>query len=207
MKTDVMVDVDIENPKARQILEGARTAFLELGYEGTSTDEIVRRAGVSKGTVYNYFPNKQSLFRAFVELECCQHGKRIFKFDASTQTTESTLRELAHHFIELIVSSFGQNIYRLAVGEAQRFPDLARTFFNSGIDVGTRNLAQFLSAAVARGDLKIDDIELAAQQFLALCKADIFNKCLFGLQHSFTPEEIDRVANGAVDMFLRAYRP
>lgn len=201
------VTVDISSPKARQILEGARAAFLELGYEGTSTDEIVRRSGVSKGTLYNYFPNKQTLFRAFVELECSQHADRIFKIEDPTQDTEATLRQIAQHFIALLISPFAQNIHRLAVGEAQRFPCLARTFFNCGPDLGIRHLTQFLSAAVARGDLKIDDIELAAQQFLELCKADVFVKCVFHIQESFTQEEIDRVADGAVDMFLKAYRP
>ncbi|MGB7414723.1 MAG: TetR/AcrR family transcriptional regulator C-terminal domain-containing protein [Thermosynechococcaceae cyanobacterium] len=93
------------------------------------------------------------------------------------------------------------------MAEAQRVPELARIFYDSGPDLGARRLSQLLAGAVARGELKIDDIELAAHQFDQLCKADIFYKSLFQVRRSFSQEEIDRIANGAVDAFLRAYRP
>ncbi|MBE9075990.1 TetR/AcrR family transcriptional regulator [Romeria aff. gracilis LEGE 07310] len=198
--------LDLKSPKARQILEGAKTAFLELGYEGASTDEIVRRAGVSKGTLYNYFPDKQSLFRAFVEGECQRQISQIFEI-SNPEDTESTLREIAQHIAKLLTSPAMHSIFRLVAAETPRFPDLARTFFDSGPDLGVRRLAQFLAAAVARGDLKIDDIELAASQFEQLCRADIFHKQLFHIRQSFTQSEIDRVADGAVYVFLRAYHP
>lgn len=200
-----MDPVDLNNPKVHQIMEGARAAFLDLGYEGASTDEIVRRAGVSKGTLYNYFPDKRTLFTAFVEEECRKQATLLFKADAQPDDVEVFLRASAKSLIRVLLSPFMQGIYRLAVAEAQRFPDLARVFYDSGPDLGTRRLAQVLSGAVARGLLHIDDIELAAHQFDQLCKADIFYKCLFKIRSSFTEEEIDRVAEGAVDVFLRAY--
>lgn len=197
---------DPQNPKARQILNGARSAFLDLGYEGASTDEIVRRAGVSKGTLYNYFPEKKSLFTAFVEDECRKQANLLFKADGQPEDIEAFLRACASKLVKLLLSPSMQGIYRLAVAEAQRFPELARTFYDSGPDLGTRRLAQVLSGAVARGDLQIDDVDLAAHQFDQLCKADIFYKCLFKIRSSFAEEEIDRVADAAVDVFLRAYR-
>ena len=199
--------LDVGNPKVQQILAGARAAFLDLGYEGASTDEIVRRAGVSKGTLYNYFPDKQTLFATFIQGECRKQANLIFKVEGPPADIEATLREIAQNFVKMILSPFMQGIYRLAIAEAQRFPHLARIFYDSGPDLGTRRLTQLLAGAVARGELKIDDIELAAHQFDQLCKADIFYKSLFQVKRSFTQAEIDRIANGAVDMFLRAYRP
>lgn len=198
--------VDVENPKVQQILKGARTAFLELGYEGASTDEIVRRAGVSKGTLYNYFPDKQTLFTTFIEGECRKQANRVFKLEGQPKDVEATLRESAQDFVKMLLSPSMQGIYRLAIAEAQRFPALARIFYDSGPDLGTRRLSHLLAEAVARGELTIDDIELAAHQFDQLCKADIFYKSLFQVRCSFSQEEIDRIANGAVDAFLRAYR-
>lgn len=199
--------LDRENPKVQQILKGAREAFLELGYEGASTDEIVRRAGVSKGTLYNYFPDKQTLFAIFIEGECRKQASLVFKLESQPANIEETLRESAQSFVKMLLSPSMQGIYRLAIAEAQRFPELARIFYDSGPDLGTRRLSQLLAGAVARGELKIDDIELAAHQFDQLCKADIFYKSLFQVRRSFTQEEIDRIANGAVDAFLRVYRP
>ncbi|WP_048308286.1 TetR/AcrR family transcriptional regulator [Halomonas sp. PR-M31] len=197
----------LDSPKARQILKGAKATFLEFGYEGASTDEIVRRAGVSKGTMYNYFPDKRALFTAVIEEECSAQANRLFELASRREDTEATLREIAHKLVALLLSPSMQDLYRLAVSEAVRFPELARSFYDSGPDLGTRRLSQFLAAAVARNELAIDDVELAAHQFDQLCKADIFYKRLFGIRKTFDQAELDRIAKGAVDMFLKAYRP
>ena len=201
------IAVDMESPKARQILEGARTAFFELGYEGASTDEIVRRAGVSKGTLYKYFPDKRTLFTAMVEEECRRQATLVFRVEGHPVDIEAFLRDAAQKLVRMLLLPSMLGIYRLAVAEAQRFPELARVFYDSGPDLGTRRLAQLLAGAAARGELAVEDVDLAAHQFGQLCKTEIFYKRLFEIQRSFSEEEIDRIANGAVDLFLRAYRP
>ena len=82
---------------------------------------------------------------------------------------------------------------------------MARTFYDSGPDLASRRLAQLLAGAVAKGELKIDDLDLATHQFSQLCKADLFEKRLFQVKLSATPEEVDRVAKSAVDAFLQHY--
>lgn len=198
--------LDTTSPKARQILAGAREVFLELGYEGASTDKIAKQAGVSKGTLYNYFPDKETLFVAFIEEECRKQSSLIFKVKNASDDIESVLREIAHNYVKMCPSPFIQGIYRLAIAEATRFPALARTFYDSGPDLASRRMTQLLAGAVARGELKIDDVDAAAHQFAQLCKADLFEKCLFQVKLSVTVEEIERIANNAVDVFLRAYR-
>lgn len=196
---------DIESPKARQILEGAQAAFLELGYEGASTDEIARRAKVSKGTLYNYFRDKRTLFTAFVEQKCQEQAQRIFSHEGNVRGAEATLRKIARSVAELMTSPAMPDIYRLVVAEAERFPELGRSFYDSGPGLGVRRLTQYLAGAVAIGELRIDDIELAASQFIELCRADLFHQRMFCLRRKFSEDEIDRIANGAVDVFLRAY--
>ncbi|MGD1897793.1 MAG: TetR/AcrR family transcriptional regulator C-terminal domain-containing protein [Phormidesmis sp.] len=195
---------DLTNPKAKQILEGARIVFLELGYEGASTGQIAKQAGVSKGTLYNYFPDKEKLFMAVMEGECKKQAAAIFEVANQSDSIDVTLRKLARNYIELCLSPF-IHIYRLAVAEATRFPALARTFYDSGPDLALRRLTQLLAGAVAKEELKIDDLDLAAYQFSQLCKADLFEKRLFQVQLSATPEEVDRIADSAVDVFLRQY--
>ena len=197
--------IDLESPKARQILDGAKAAFLEMGYEGASTDEIARRAGVSKGTLYNYFPDKRTLFAAFVEGQCREQAPLIFNVDPSLQNIEEALRAIAYNYVALMISPFMQGIFRVVVAEAERFPELARAFYDSGPDVGLRRLSQLLAAAVARGELEIDDIDLAANQFLQLGRSDLFFKRLFCIKKNFSKSEIERIADGAVDMFLKTY--
>jgi AcrR family transcriptional regulator len=67
--------------KRRQILDGARKVFMELGFDGASMGEIARSAGVSKGTLYVYFADKNRLFEAIVEEESLEQGKMVFNFD------------------------------------------------------------------------------------------------------------------------------
>ena len=201
----MLESVDLESPKARQILDGARAAFLDLGYEGASTDEIARRAGVSKGTLYNYFPDKKTLFKAFVERECDEQARRVTGPGEDADDVETALRAIALNYVELMVSPFLVGIFRIVVAEAERFPDLARVFFDSGPDLAHRRVSHLLAAAVAKGELDIDDIDLAAHQFAGLCRANFFFKRLFCVKQNFPKTEIQRIANGAVDTFLRTY--
>lgn len=195
---------DLTSPKAQQILEGARTVFLESGYEGASTGQIAKQAGVSKGTLYNYFPDKEKLFMAVMEDECKKQAAAIFEVANQSASIDVTLRRLAQNYVGLVLSPFIR-IYRLAIAEATRFPALARTFYDSGPDLASRRLAQILAGAVAKGELEIDDLDLAAHQFGQLCKADLFEKRLFQVKLSATPEEVDRIVDSAVDAFLRQY--
>lgn len=197
---------DITSPKAQQILAGVRSIFLDMGYEGASTDKLARAAGVSKGTLYNYFPDKETLFIAFIEGECRKQASLIFEVEDQSADIETVLREIAYNYVKMCPSAFVQGIYRLALAEATRFPALARTFYDSGPDLASRRMVQLLAGAVAKGELKIDDLDMAAHHFAQLCKADLFEKCLFQVKLSVTTEEIERVANNAVDVFLRAYR-
>ena len=72
---------DEDSSKRRQILDGARRVFMDLGFDGASMGEIARSAGVSKGTLYVYFADKNRLFEAIVEEEALEQGKVAFDFD------------------------------------------------------------------------------------------------------------------------------
>ena len=193
--------------KARQILEGARAVFLESGYEGASTDEIARRAQVSKGTLYKYYPDKRTLFLAVIEDECRRQAENALDIDPRSADTEATLRQVARRVVRALLSPRPQEIFRLVIAESERFPEMSRAFYFAGPDRGQRRLSQFLAGAVARGDLDIADIDLAACQLDELCKADLFTRALFGALDSVTEADMDRVADAAADTFLRAYRP
>ena len=72
---------DEDSSKRRQILDGARKVFMDLGFDGASMGEIARAAGVSKGTLYVYFADKNRLFEAIVEEEALEQGEVAFNFD------------------------------------------------------------------------------------------------------------------------------
>src|SRR5262249_20915424 len=78
-----------DSAKRKQILDGARRVFLDLGFDGASMGEIARVAGVSKGTLYVYFADKHHLFEAIVEQENLDYGRESFNFspDRDPETT------------------------------------------------------------------------------------------------------------------------
>src|SRR5438094_8564718 len=90
-----------DSSKRRQILDGARKVFMDLGFDGASMGEIARAAQVSKGTLYVYFADKSTLFEAILEQEALQHGQVVFNFDPA-RDVETTLRDFGQAYIHLL---------------------------------------------------------------------------------------------------------
>src|SRR3954447_22684892 len=90
-----------DSSKRRQILEGARKVFMDLGFDGASMGEIARAAGVSKGTLYVYFADKFRLFAAIVEEETVHRGASNFNFDPA-RDAETVLREFGEAWIAVV---------------------------------------------------------------------------------------------------------
>ena len=188
-----------------QVLDGARTIFMRDGFEGASVDDIAREANVSKATLYSYFPDKRLLFLEVAKSECkAQSDAAIERIEATGDLREA-LTEAAGRMVRFFMSDVGMQVYRIVVGESQRFPEIGRQFYESGPAMVREILRKFLQKGVDTGKLKIDDIDLAADQFPELCKAGLHLPMALGLRTSFTDAEIDRVIDGAVDMFLAKY--
>jgi TetR/AcrR family transcriptional repressor of mexJK operon len=203
-----MPDGTIEPKKGRkfdQVLEGARQVFLSDGFEGASVDDIARAAGVSKATLYSYFPDKRFLFMQVAKTECLRQADlAIENIDMDAPIAE-VLRDIATEMVDFITSKFGKRIFRICVGESDRFPELGREFYESGPMLIRNKLIHFFEKGIARGELQIDDLELAAEQFHELSKADLFPRMVFNITDEFTDTEKQRVVNGAVEMFMARY--
>src|ERR1700757_1096749 len=91
-----------DSAKRRQILEGARRVFLAQGFDAASMGEIARTAGVSKGTLYVYFENKERLFDAIVGQECQAHAEGIFKFDLADHDVDAVLTRLGIAYVQFL---------------------------------------------------------------------------------------------------------
>ncbi|OSQ53211.1 TetR/AcrR family transcriptional regulator [Marivita geojedonensis] len=191
--------------KFDQVVEGAREVFLRDGFEGASVDDIARAAGVSKATLYSYFPDKRLLFMEVATRQCQEQAQTsIEKIDHSRPPPE-VLTCIAQQFLGFIYSEIGQRIFRICVAEADRFPLLGQEFYHSGPMIMRAALVDYLRQAVGRGELVIDDYNLAADQFAELCKADLWPKVVFGIIHSVSEDDKARVIDGAVTTFMARY--
>lgn len=191
--------------KFTQVLDGAREVFLRDGFEAASVDEIARAAGVSKATLYSYFPDKRLLFMEVAKAECRRQAEATLELLDDEAPVAEVLTLAAERITSFTLSDFGQRIFRICLSESDRFPGLGREFYDSGPRLARERLVAFLQSAVDRGQLAIDDLELAADQFVQLCKALLHDRLIFGLADRAPPEASARVVQGAVQMFMARY--
>ncbi|MGY8632334.1 TetR/AcrR family transcriptional regulator [Bradyrhizobium sp. 14AA] len=194
-----------DSSKRRQILDGARKVFMDLGFDGASMGEIARAAQVSKGTLYVYFADKSALFEAILEQEALQHGQVVFNFDP-TRDAETTLKDFGRAYIHLLCRPGGGSAIRTVMAIAERMPDVGRRYYARVLDKTINRLSDYLKAHVASGDLRIDDCDLAASQFMELCKASLFLPFVFQAAPAPSEERMTEVVDSATRMFLAAYR-
>jgi AcrR family transcriptional regulator len=191
--------------KYAQVIDGARQVFMADGFEGASVDDIARAAGVSKATLYSYFSDKRLLFMEVARRECVRQANMAADSIDTTRPPREVLTHIATRMIEIATSDFGRQIYRIAAAECARFPALGPAFYDSGPAIARARVVAYLREAVARGELSIQDFELAADQFHALAKAGIAERILFDPEAQITPTDRERAVTGAVDMFMARY--
>lgn len=189
------------------LLEAARAIFLEKGYAGTSMDEVVKRTGGSKASVYKYFGNKEGLFAAMFADRCQAFLASLAIPDAISDNLEATLLLFADR---VLTASLGEEriaMVRALAAEADRFPALAEMAYHTGPRHGLGLMADFLSRHHQAGVIRCDSPEIAAIQFMEMVKGHPQWRALLGLPPF--PPHLDREAyiREAVRTFLQAYRP
>ena len=194
-----------DSSKRRQILDGASKVFLDLGFDGASMGEIARAAGVSKGTLYVYFADKNRLFEAIVEREMLEQQQNAFNFDPERDAS-TTLREFGRAYIELLCRPGGGSAIRTVMAIAERMPDVGRRYYENVLQQNIARLASYFEARVRARELAIPDCQLAASQFMQMCQASLFLPFIFQAAPPPSAERIAKVVESATRMFLAAYQ-
>jgi TetR/AcrR family transcriptional regulator, mexJK operon transcriptional repressor len=197
--------------KRRDILDAATEVFLRAGYLGTSMDEIAARAAVSKQTVYKHFADKQRLFTQIVTNTVDQVSDPVYDEVLHLNDSgdvEADLRDLARRQLAAVMQPRLLQLRRLVIGEAGRFPELGRTFYERGPGRTIAALATAIERLAARGVLQLDDPQLAAEHLNWLIMSAPLNDAMFhGDDELPTATELNRYADAGVSTFLAAYRP
>ena len=191
--------------KFEQVLEGALRVFLRDGFEGASVDEIARAAGVSKATLYSYFPDKRMMFSEVFSAECQRQAGEAETELVQTPPARIFLAYAARRVIGFSMSDFGRRLFRLVVAEVSRFPELSREFYANGPGKMRLLLISRLQELCQRGELEIEDFDLAVDQFVHLCKAVIHDRVMLDLVDDIRPEENEKSVEGAVETFMARY--
>jgi AcrR family transcriptional regulator len=195
-----------ENRKYRQILDQARALFLRFGFDATSMDMIAREAGVSKATVYVHFAGKDDLLARLVDDECARmEPVALWTPHDGPIDLKAELLAIARRYTAFFLRDRGLDLHRLIMIGAGRFPEIAQTFLRAGPGRREDEMAAFLEAAVARGLMRIENVRLAAVQFLSLAQGRLQLRWELSLGPP-DAAEYEALVEGGVRVFLAAYR-
>ena len=192
-------------------MDAATTVFLRNGYVGASMDEVAALAAVSKQTVYKHFADKESLFSEIVTGTVDEAGDRVHAEVlqlADSGDVAADLRDLARRQLKLVMQPRVLQLRRLVIGEANRFPQLGRAFYEQGAGRSVAALAAAFERLTARGMLRADEAEVAAAHFNWLVMSAPVNRAmLLGDDAIPNGDELDGYAESGVRAFLAAYGP
>jgi AcrR family transcriptional regulator len=195
------------SPKRAAIVAAAEELFTRSGYGAVSMDAIAAKAGVSKRTVYSHFPSKDVLFAAVMGSYCDQAvGLDSFQIDPEAEPRE-VLSDLGVRFLSLVTAPQAVALFRTVVAEAQRFPELGKTFFSSGPQRWLATIAPYLEAQHRQGRLRVPDAQAAASNLLYMLKDPLHMRCILGVQDRVSEAEIRAHVDQSVARFLELHKP
>ena len=154
--------------KRAAILGAAHSLFLQKGYAGTSMDDVAARAAVSKQTLYKQLAAKQRLFVEVITSDVGRDEQHVEARMAAMPQSEDLpgdLRVFARWHLADVMQPARLRLRRMLIGEAERFPELARAWYASGPERSCAEFARWFTAWERRGLLRVPDPLLAAQEF------------------------------------------
>lgn len=193
----------VDAAKRGAIIEAAVAAFFEHGFASASIEQIAAQAGVSKVTVYNHFGDKRGLFTAAVEAECGRMESYFSLGVASNGSWRDQLTAIGHGMVAFLSRPEMIQFERRIAAETVHEPEIGAAFLAAGPHRMKKALAGVLHALTQSGHLRIEDTELAAEQFASMCKGMGDLERRFG--HPGDAERDRQRIESAVAVFCRAY--
>lgn len=193
----------LDAAKRQAIVDTAAHLFFHHGYAATSIEQVASDAQVSKVTIYNQFGDKRALFAAAVECECAKMRGHFSLESMPAGTIRERLTAIGEAIFDFLFRPEMIQFERRIAAETEHEPAIGAAFLDAGPRRMKNGFAAYLQHAAAAGDLVIADADLAAEQFVSLCKG------MGDLERRFggvvtSDERMLRIA-GAVDVFLAAY--
>ncbi|MEO7042836.1 MAG: TetR/AcrR family transcriptional regulator [Gemmatimonadaceae bacterium] len=191
--------------RPQQILRAALEVFGEHGLAGARLEDIARRAGVSKGTIYLYFPNKEALFREMVRstiVEAIVAGEGIPKLSSAR---EQLLTFMQNYWNFVRTPSFSV-IYRVVVSELHHFPDLVEFYSAEVILRGQKLIAGIISRGIETGEFRSTDPIVAGRMLISLFTTSAMWCCKRQFFPSLQARSDEQVYDELVDFYLSALR-
>ncbi len=187
-----------------ELMAAALDLFVERGFAATKLDDVAARAGVSKGTLYLYFANKEELFKAVIQqgiLPVLAQGEEMLtQFDGDAR---ALLQVMLMRWWELVGTTHLAGIPKLMISEAGNFPEVAQYYYENVMVRGRGLIREVLQRGIASGQFRAVDVEaaidviLAPQMMLAIWRYSL-GSCDCGKQdpQTYLRTHIDLLLNG-----------
>jgi TetR/AcrR family transcriptional repressor of mexJK operon len=189
--------------RERAILDAALRVFAATGYSGAKMDDVATEAGVTKPTLYSYFPSKESLFQAMML------GKRDVMLDVFEHPSQdgmvADLLVFAWAYADTVMRPEMLSLARLIIGEVQRFPEIGRAYQASGPDHLLRGIMRYLEGQRGAGRLVFEEAELAAQDLWGLILSAPRTQALYMPDAQPDRATLHRYIMNGLRVFLKAY--
>ena len=191
--------------KRKELIKYATGMFLEMGYEKASMNNLVKRSGSSKSTIYKHFRSRQALFIAVLDEIIRDHLDPIENLDLTTLSIKEGLKLIGRTSLKVITSKDFVNLCRIIHAEAERIPDVGKTYFEHGPKRGMAGVTKYLTTMVEMGRVRCADPATAAEYFwgMILYKPMLERYC--GIRGPLTARERKSHVDNAVDSFISAF--
>jgi len=189
--------------RPQEILDAALACFAERGFAASRMDDIAERAGVTKGTIYLYFENKDAVFKALVRESI---GAQLANVLENVRAYEGPSREL----LRLILTVLGQFartsdrvvLPKILIAEVGNFPELARFYREEIIDKGLSVMSGAIARGIERGEFRNVNPQHAARLCIAPILLAIFWRTTFA-QFDAKPYDYQGFVETHLDVLLR----
>jgi len=202
--TEVTIFERLTDRKRAAILTAAIREFEAQGFDNTSMNRIAEVAEVSKRTVYNHFASKEVLFKEIVTL-LIENTESIPAMNYDPEgSLDNQLRIYAQNIVRIVVSPDFQSLARVVLSRFLLTPNLARQTIGDDKRFCAK-LVAWINEAVQDGRLAVDDAEMAGKQFNSLLQGSVFWPPILGSVPTPDSQEIDRIIDSTVTLFLACY--
>jgi AcrR family transcriptional regulator len=186
------------------IVDAAMEEFVARGFAATRLDDIARRAGVAKGTIYLHFKDKESMFEELIRTAIVPLVGTLTGPPPAGTSIRDALEGFARVFIQEIVTTRRGDIVRLIIAEGPRFPAIADFYYREVISRGLAGMRALIELAVARGEIRSTELSRFPQIMVAPAIVAVIWKTLFERHAPLDALEMFRVH---LDLIFGERRP
>jgi AcrR family transcriptional regulator len=162
------------------IIEAALDEFVARGFAATRLDDVAKRAGVAKGTIYLHFEDKEALFRELIHTALVPLISRLAVPPPSGGSVRDALDSFARTFVQEVIGTRRGDIVRLILAEGARFPSIADFYYREVVSRGIAGMQGLIELGIARGEIRERGLRRFPQILVAPAIVAVIWQGLFG---------------------------